>query len=407
VTYTNGCSLIDRFPDGVITIDKTLVEGVGVPVSTLRNEGKLARKFGCSNQRVLITRIRTITGDERIFGLPDLPLKDSWRVDGIHQFSLVDQADRFNRGPRWSNNSCALDCVLFVLVALDAGRCMADQVWEHFPQRANDPARAVLTAIQKPWSILSSKDINRLRDKLQGELYKLDPLRHVIGKYQAASLVFDNLAACIPQFHATWGTVVRCCSEGSWQWQLVKKGSIKQVCSIGLVATIAQEARMQEAKDVESAVQLLLDPYPDDSTVTSKMIERCKRCTYSQNVPQRQKVVLDRPPPTLILKNFQTVASFGLKSGLFDDLGLNFRVCLAGGVDTIETRYVFWGCILLQGGNHFVVCFNRALRTRGVDFVIYDGMLRKGEVTQIVGSLEEFVRKGQYGMNMPLYVRVV
>lgn len=364
--------------------------------------------MGYSDARVAVVRIPTKSKVEEVLGLPDQPVEQGWRVDGTQPFSPTDQAARFRRGPRWADNSCAVDAVLMIALFLEAGRCRVDQVWEGFLRRGNRAAHTLLGVIRKPWSRLQPDDIDQLRDLLRVELQKLNPQHHTIGKFQAVSTVLDDLAACVPQLHATWGTVVRCCPEGSWQWRLNQDGSLRQVCVLGLQATLEQEARMQGATDTQHAVQILLDPNPDATSIARKYAGRCTACTRADGPRQcqRKQVIIDRPPPTLVLKKtFEMTSGTGFLKGLCEDLTLDFAVLGRTGLDLLKTQYCFWGCILFQGGNHFAVGINLAARLGGSKLVLYESMRDQGMVTPVHGSWEDFLRRGKYGMSMPIYVR--
>jgi hypothetical protein len=259
--------------------------------------------------------------------------------------------------------------------------------------------------IRKPWSLLSPREIDKLRDVLRDELQQIHPRRFAIGEFQAITAVFEELAACIPQVHATWGTVLRCCPDGSWQWKLNKVGLVKQACLAGLHATIDQESRMQGVADAQHAIQLLLDPNPDMSPVTAQYVGRCQGGSCAQSGPQYQKVVLDRPPPTLVLKSFEMTARIGFLQGWFDHLILHLVVFSHAGLRKVQTRYVFGGCIIFKGGNHFAVCINLEARRGGWEVVLYDGMRHNGAAAPIRGSLEQFLKQRKYGISMPFYCR--
>jgi hypothetical protein len=275
----------------------------------------------------------------KIQGLPDLPIAECGKVDGIQPFSQTDQAKRLNQGPRWHNNSCAIDCALFLLLSLDAGRCQADQVSDGVLQQQNDAAKTILSVIRKPWSRLSPNDIDKMRDIIREELQRLDSDRYRIGDFQAVSAVLEDLAASAPQFWATWGTMVQCCPNGVWQWRLNRNGLIKKSCQMGLHMSHDLVNELQEAADI----QHLLNPTLDLSTNTAQYARRCTR-GCSEGGPQTQRVLLDRPPPTLVLKGIER--SEGFLKGLFNDLNLEFKICTARGLQVISTRYVFWACII-------------------------------------------------------------
>jgi hypothetical protein len=85
------CSrLVQDFPDGIIPIDRAICAKAGVPAQVLRDEAVTARARGCSSIRVLVIRIKTHNRVQEVLGLPDLPVEDGWRIDGIQPFSRVD-----------------------------------------------------------------------------------------------------------------------------------------------------------------------------------------------------------------------------------------------------------------------------------------------------------------------------
>jgi hypothetical protein len=56
-------------------------------------------------------------------------VRQGWNaVDGVVVQSTQDTEQRYNIFPRWLNNSCAVDVVLFVAIMLDVGRCQIDQI---------------------------------------------------------------------------------------------------------------------------------------------------------------------------------------------------------------------------------------------------------------------------------------
>ncbi len=363
--------------------------------------------FGCSNVRVSSIQIRTANGIQEILGFPDVPVHDAYQVDGTQQYSSLDQNNRFDHGPAWKNNSCALDSVLLVLLMLDMGRCQADQVWEGL-LREQTPNQLSLTAmfiIRKPWSILTRGEITSLRNILRQGLYTYNPREYPLGAFHSATSIFDILTPCFPQVLATWAVVARCCPAGAWLWKTRSDGSIKLLRLNGLYVPLEMCPSLADATTFEQQVQLLLSPGPDNSPVANAL-PRCEACKHlaPASASQQQKVILDRPPFTLTFRDFSLK---GGKEGMYESIDLTFVTpSEAGKFRQIRTRYACWGCIFRVHQDHFVVVVNRAARSAGFNLVFYDGMAQGGKLQPVTETFQDFASRKSYELSVLIYVRI-
>jgi hypothetical protein len=404
----NSWRLIEEFPDGIIMIDSHICKKTKVPTHTLDREGKAAVAFGYANARDHVTKLKLSNGNiQRVVGFPLFSADEAPKVDGTQQYSDSDQSKRFDRGPIWQNNSCALDSVFLVMLMLDMGRCKADQLSGDLLREIQLPiSQTVLSIIRKPWSALTSQQIMQLRDIVRHELYALNQTKYPLGRLHGVSTMFDDLTACVPQCHATYAVVSRCCSASQWQYKSRRDGTIRTFRVNGLNVPHEMAHLVTEAETFQQAVQMLLGPCPDPNEMAKEL--QCSVCKKLAAAPQQMKVIVDRPPFTLTFRDFSMTGDNGYgKEGMYEDLVLTFQeVSKTGSLKEAQTRYVCWGCIFLLNGDHFVVVVNKAARSGKSEFVFYNGMKLGGKVQPVKGSFRGFARRENYLLALLIYVRI-
>lgn len=326
-----------------------------------------------------------------------------YKVDGTQAYSDTDQSRRFNSGPTWAQNSCALDSILVLMLLLDMGRCRVDQMSEALQQANQAQAQLASTAmaiIRKPWSVLTTKDITGLRDVVREGLHSYDRGLYPIGGLHAATSIFDLLTLYSPQCFATWAVIIRCCPASQWMWKTQRDGSVKAHRLNGLYVPVEMVSFLAEATTFAQQVQMLLSPYPAESS-TAKSPSPSGACKHSAPTAQQQKVLLDRPPPTLTFRDFQGGPG---KPGMYQDVTLRFLKWSGAGFEHMQAKYTCWGCVYCINGNHFIVVINKAARQGGSDFICYDGMARPN-VKDVKESFEDFAQKGHI-IALLIYVRI-
>jgi hypothetical protein len=330
----------------------------------------------------------------RIHGLPQLT-PDSWdKVDGTIPYSKEDEAARFRAGPRWSNNSCAVDTFMTIVLLANGGRCRIDQVDSDF-MHEKAPRSEIVRIFQKPWSQLSTENIAGLRDLLRTVLYEVHP--DDFKKDAACSLydVFDWLGPAFPQFVATWGSFFRCCPDGEWHLATDSGGNPIQQFRVGLDhRDVARSVRKTKGLSIPEAIRAVTG-IGSTHVRERNGISRCKgaRCTdqSAEGIP----VVYDRLPPMLVLmRGFES--EDGLREGVLDTHDVDyFRLDDEDENKTLvefTATYEPWG-VVAYNGSHYTLYATRIVD--GVrDFIFYDGMRNLGRFKKIE-SLEEGLKRGR------------
>jgi hypothetical protein len=364
-----------------------------------------------------------ILGQE-ILVLPSMPMQGEqayWRVVEDHDYGELDTENRYLRGPKWNNYSCALDTMMVVALLLDAGRCRADQVWAGFFEEKDAAkkrcARLFRDVMQKPWGLLEQEDIDALRDAIMHQLdddyadLHLEPR----GEENSPHSILETIGRGMPQLWHTWARQVRCCERGRWHWTL-NKGKIHYHQLLGLPeATLAQLRDILSVKEqrmtVEQAVQHIIDvqkgPRSGDDW---EGFQECGTCGGTSWLSRR--VILDRPPPTLVLNGFtaETRAGrikLGDLPGMFDDLNLSFPVYDDKDVMREESAtYRLWACVLYGTGRHYLVCMNAGARNDESNCTVYDGIDFQGSVLSGPRSIQAYVEGSGLKVTIPIYVRI-
>jgi len=405
----NHHSLLIEFPDGIIPIDRETYIKTSVSIDELKSRDLPEL---CSPVRVSPIVLRTASGVFESIGFPNVPVVDAHKVDGIQPSSSADQLFRFTSGPRWNLNSCALDSVFYLLLTLEMGRCQSDQVHESFLRKErNYFSLTAMSILRKPWASLAYREKMQLRDVLRGLFQAWKPKVYGNGNFVGVSEIFDQLAACSGQFSATYATLVRCCHAGQWCWVLRPAQDYPAFyVELGKYVSLELMPAIAEAPTFEQQIQILFNTYPFRRS-SGKNLKRCKSCKDSGNPPEQQKVVLDRPPYTLVFHDFHDTGSDGAfqaqKPGMYVNINLVFQqLTPKGKLVRITAQYAFWGAIFCQNKSHFVAVVNLKAREHVMEYCLYDGMKNGGEIQVMDESIFEFARKPSNTLQMLFYVRV-
>ena len=116
----------------------------GASVEELKQHAEQARLDGVAADHEIInagTEVGWLFVDQK---------EDNWGIDGTQKSSTKDDNSRWAQGPKWSNNSCAIDVILVLALYLDAGRCIADQAPTPFLESCNHASILLLAIIRKP-----------------------------------------------------------------------------------------------------------------------------------------------------------------------------------------------------------------------------------------------------------------
>jgi hypothetical protein len=372
----------------------------GIDEDDIQIHAGVARSKGVADVRLRILQFPNHPrGTVTVRGLPDIDPAHWTQVDGTMPQSAADQAGRFTRGPVWSSNSCALDCFLTAALLAEGGRCQADQVDSGFLQEvAHIPE--VIHVIRKPWSLLDPSAIRKLRNMIRDTLAEYNKKDFPRNKPATFSKIFEALGLAMPQFCATWSVWSRCCGNGIWH-AYFEDGTMRADVSVGVHSGIMGVPHaMLSGLTVQDAVQACLAPRPvaqDHGNLSSCGAEGCSD-TSGEVMP----VVLDRPPPMLVLgKGFETLN--GYQSGMFEELEIVFSTRGSTMSNTVRVRYELWGWIK-HNRNHFTLYATRP-NGEGVDYIYYDGMEKNG-VFQQLDSLQDRLRTGE-GVSCLIYKMVM
>jgi hypothetical protein len=306
---------------------------------------------------------------------------------------------RFAKGPSWSRNSCALDCFLAAALLAEGGRCQADQVDPAFLQEVA-PVAALVQVIRKPWSLLSEADISELRDAMRQALFQLNTKAFPLAGTATVHKVFEVLGLAMPQLCTTWSVVLRCCQQGRWGIGLNTDQHVRSQMVVGVyTGMLALPHALLSGLPVQEAVQACLDPLLSTAEHDQPYpMPRCKAEGCGNGTIEQMAIVLDRPPPMLVLgKGFETHK--GIQQGMFENLELRFAMWEAQVGDRAVVKYELWGWVK-RYKNHFTLYATRTTSGRK-DYIYYDGSKNRGRF-QEVDSLD-FDITGSEGVSCLIY----
>jgi hypothetical protein len=402
-------------------VRKKLLRDIPASQTELEELGREAEAIGISKTRLHLIEIKMV-GKEDIVecGFPSMDLTSMWRVDGIQNIMPEEKDTRYRGGPRWNKNSCGLDCFLVAAVLLDVGRVQIDQVWEGLLKDASYAGKLLLTTVRKPWGKLSTKEMGQLRDVLRGQL--IDEFGSVFKRGDVMEIrdLVDVFGRAVPQFGATWTTLYRCCDQGRWAWSEERDDSmghedcerpatLRHEIRTGIQAEMSRVDALMGGS-LEEAIQRLLNPM----TLAREVLEvrdwqRCDRsgCSYTT---EYLDCVLDRPPPTLLLPEFQQRAVDELRPGMLQDLKLSFYVwdSKTQEISALQTKYALWGVIIHLDGkrwlHHFVLYANLGAKEMRSEWVQYDGRSNGGKITPMKRAVEDVIKEDN--ISLQIYYRI-
>lgn len=273
-----------------------------------------------------------------------------------------DTERRYQYGPRWFRNSCAVDCAVVSAIMLDIGRLRVDQISPASYEKLNIEAALLRRIVSKPWGLLSDEQRFHLREVLRHHLETANPVDFPLNAYQPVGDVLAHVFDRLPQMSWTSCRGLVCCDGRLQADKLVR---VRRRAGFVLLFASGDEYTVGEKLQYER-----LDPSsnPEEQRSTDVL------CNFEGNcarVLSPLMVVLDRLPPTLFIRlgpipegNNRTLRH------MFDRI--NIRCNTPHGLTAVS--YLPMGCIFLTGGNHFILRWQ--ITARGVDiFMEYDGML--------------------------------
>ena len=292
-------------------------------------------------------------------------IRETWHyVDGTVPRGDHDDKLRYNMGPRWFKNSCAIDSALFCAIMLDAGRIQVDQISPAQLACLGQPAGALRRIVSKPWGVLSQTQRDGLRDVLADALTHTDPRRfprhspHSID--EVLKICFDRL----PQLSFTGVKAHICCND-----ELTIKGSQSATREIGFYLQ-----RPRENMSVQDVLQSMLSRRAPKHKIPCDDSGCCTGPRFSI------RLILDRMPPILLTYALAPISEKENKTfQLFKRLELIYYT--TRGEQTI--RYSPLGCVIILDWGHFVVRW-RTVEDGQEQIIHYDGMT-SSKATKVKG----------------------
>jgi hypothetical protein len=337
---------------------KSFAAAIGVSMSAIRAEGISAISTG--THRWPGKKSASVQGSSTSVNVYRR-LTDNWALtDGTREASDEDTAVRFTVFPRWNNNSCAIDCTLFVGIMLNAGRSIVDTLPTTPLTRAqkSHPSHAFRSILHVLWGTLDSQQHDALRDRLAARLAIYDSERFTRGNFIS---VADVLETCFASFASVSFTAMtrgaRLCCDGIVQYS--ERITCRDITVIHL--SHAHEGSFED---------IINEYFGPRALECQSTCSKGQRCTRQWS---RRFVIVDdgyRLPPTFIVHLTSTVTpSQATKMSIFDG-PVSIRVQFP---DLEATRtYIAVGCILLRYNSHFTSRW----RVSAHEFVEYDGMDR-------------------------------
>jgi len=351
-----------------------------VEVADLRKLGLHAIQEGYMDRSPRLLNLLADTPAVQCF--PNLPA--NWnQIDGTIPYSDQDQAQRFEQGLEWHENSCALDCIIVAALLLDAGRRRVDQIDQEAMKKLGPLPRALLYIIRKPWGELLPKTLNALRDDLRTMLAVHDPGRFPTNQPCGLLSVADELFAGLPQLHATWTYALACCEAkncSEWQYSRTAEGALKTRVLRGLPTL----TRLHVGTDPPPprTLQAILDAGFAKQPLTTSEAEALPKCDSAAcSKPFKIPVLVDRLPPVLILTEDNLDIQADSPTDLYSEVSV--RCMGAGLIWTRAVRYRIEGYIVCQNKNHFTLCWQRRVpKSEYFQALAYDGLLKDGKFVQ-------------------------
>jgi hypothetical protein len=292
------------------------------------------------------------------------PLQDNWdAIDGTMPQSAEDEAVRYKVGVRWSVDSCAIDCVLMLLVWTRAWRLVADQLSMDevsYLQEAASTARQLVA--MEEWGIMATRVRSRLRNTIRHELHQANPVCFPANAYWDITQVLYALADQVPQFSCHIGIYLFCC-DGN-----------KRMGSAANVKRILGLPQVNDHQPLRTVLNEYFTPGPDILNEhvpyheVASSIEACTRGLQCIRERSIQRIVLDRLPPILIVPTIECDQRLATRLELFTGFTFDYM----DRVGTQQAAYEPRGVVFMIERNHYVIRWKCLLAREEVRE--YDGM---------------------------------
>lgn len=313
-------------------------------------------------------------------------IKDTWaRVDGRVSPKSRDTRDRYNAGPVWWKNSCAIDVVIFCGLRLDAGRIEADQIRFGDMEQLPPPAKKFRDIMLEHWGTVDSKKRSQLRDDLRRSLVR--EVKH-FGGMTAAHPIETVVLECfrdLPQSTYTDVPAFMCCDEKPW---VVSRDFHYQKRSFFEIG----EHTLTSGGTIQGVLKNHFARC--DATVVSSS-PACSNGVTCSRRHEKVITVIDRMPPVLVvgLPGHFTPSREKKHRALTE---LHFDVQILHSRERVE--YVPIGCIVYDPSmspGHFTARW-KAERHDDEGDLSYDGMKNEGRAG-VVDKWYDIAARGRKG----------
>lgn len=102
------------------------------------------------------------------------PKKEWEQIEWTVLQNEEDQALRYNVGPEWSANYCAVDCTLFTAIMLGVARVQIDQIAVTAYHKIPLPSKAIRIIIHRLWGTLTPNKHVKMRNSLRDVLFNFN-----------------------------------------------------------------------------------------------------------------------------------------------------------------------------------------------------------------------------------------
>lgn len=302
----------------------------------------------------------------------------------------------WEEGILWQNNSCALDVCINVALFLNVGSCSLDMLLPSEERKLTPAARMLKQLMQKEWvdaAVYKERIVERnklfreLTEGTTGQTYNVQKSQY---GFINISGVLDDLLAPFNQFKFT-RYISKICCDGISTFVMRPKCSSKTQWNL---------------KDTTKNLTL---PQYLEKQMTNELDPCSKQCTNKTcctKLSQQQLVIVDRPPPTLMIeRNDQLKLSIEMENQIqmFCDMELTFFVHEA---ESLNVHYELLAVIFHTGETswqHYV------LRVKKHTNEIYhlDGMKGTGKAIQVKDWWGEYgIEKGKARPSVAFFRRV-
>jgi hypothetical protein len=251
-----------------------------------------------------------------------------------------DDRQRYLVGPTWDRNSCAIDCLVFCAIQMDAGRAQVDQIKPDLEVTLPLAAIAVRILVSELWGILDQGPRDSLRNKVADTLTTTNPKD--FPRYSQLGIIpVITVGLCrLPQVSYTMMPGSTCC-DGILTFSRSVSPERKTGFEIG---------REDPSWSMREAMMHMLGPRP------MPQYQACTRGGQCRRSRMRSLVFLDRLPPTLLLHLPEPVTQEQDRVwDLFARMELSYRTTRG----TMRTTYKPVGCVMMIAWCHFVVRWRR------------------------------------------------